>query len=264
MSNYTTQLRRVVTEHMERFEVDEDKAHELIIGNYPLFDENYRTVLNRKIFRHYGFREIGLETPELFKYFLQNKMNEIMQYYNQVYKSESVDFNPLYNIDITESYEHDVLNDNIGSSDTTNEGKSKTNSDSTNNSTTDNISHDVANSVGKDVMNDVPQSGTTFEDIDNHTYITSYERHQNNDTTDNTSNSKTKTDNEYTESNDTTSSSNTSYNGKMTTTESYVKKTLGSSAGLPFSKAIKQWREIMLKIDVQIIEDLEPLFFGLW
>lgn len=264
MSKFTTELRKIVEEHMERFECTEDKAYELIIGDYPIFDENYRSILNRKIFKHYGFREIGLETPALFKYFLQNRMNEIMKYYNQIYKSESVEFNPLYNIDITESYEHNVQNNNQGASDTTNDTNSTTKGVNKTDSESTTVTHDNTSSVGKNVVNDAPQSGVTFDDIDNNTYVTSYDRHQNNDVTDNNSTSTTKNDSDYTESNDTNNISNTKYNGKMETTESYVKKTLGSSAGLPFSKAVKQWREVMLNIDMQIIEELENLFFGLW
>lgn len=264
MSNYTTQLRKLVTEHMERFECKKDKAYEIIIGNYPIFDENYRHILNKKIFEHYAFREIGLETPELFKYFLQTRMNEIMKYYNQVYESESVEFNPLYNIDITESYEHNVQNNNQGASDTINDSSSNTKGENTTNADSNTTNHDDSTSVGKTVVNDAPQSGVTFDEIDSNTFVTSYDRNQSSDVTNNTSNSTTKSDNEYSENNDTNSSTNTKYNGKMETTESYVKKTLGSSAGLPFSKAVKQWREVMINIDIQIINELENLFFGLW
>jgi hypothetical protein len=34
--------------------------------SYPIFNADYRTVLNEKIYNHYKFREIGLETPGLF------------------------------------------------------------------------------------------------------------------------------------------------------------------------------------------------------
>lgn len=40
-------------------------------------------------------REIGLETLELFRYFMRMKMWEIMPYYNQLYKSELIEFDPL-------------------------------------------------------------------------------------------------------------------------------------------------------------------------
>ena len=56
--------------------------------DYPIFDEAYKGVLEKKILRHYYTREIGQETFGLFQLFLSDKMNEIMPYYNQLYESE--------------------------------------------------------------------------------------------------------------------------------------------------------------------------------
>ena len=68
--------------------------------SYPIFDEEYRDVLETKILRHYYTREIGLETVGLWKLKLQTKLNEIMPFYNQLYKSELLKFNPLYDTDL--------------------------------------------------------------------------------------------------------------------------------------------------------------------
>lgn len=65
------------------------------LETYPIFDESYRNVLNNKILSHFYFREIGLETPQKFNFFLRRRMNEIMPFYNQLYKSELIAFNPL-------------------------------------------------------------------------------------------------------------------------------------------------------------------------
>lgn len=264
MSSITVQLRFVVEEHMRRFKCSKEQAYNMIIGNYPIFDENYRNVLNEKIFRHYGFREIGLETPELFKYFLQTKMNEIMVYYNQLYKSESIDYNPLYNIDITESFERDVDNTNattsVGENTNTLDRNGNTNEENTNNNTSQN----TESIRGKTIQNDVPQSGITSEQIDNNTYVTAYSK----DTQDNTTNS-TIVDNgtnatEYNVTSNSKENNKQNVDIKANTTENYVRKTIGSSAGLPFSKAIKQWREVMINIDMKIINELPNLFIGTW
>ena len=94
MSKYTMQLGYMVKQEMKYNKCDEAQAYRNILGDYPIFDENYRDILNRKIIEHYYMREVGQETPSLFKFFIQRKMNEIMPYYNQLYKSESIDFNP--------------------------------------------------------------------------------------------------------------------------------------------------------------------------
>lgn len=86
--------------------------------NYPIYDESYRNVLETKILKHFYTREIGLETVGLWKLKLNTKMNEIMPYYNQLYKSALLEFNPLW----TEEYQTlhnrkiDGINENTNSS----------------------------------------------------------------------------------------------------------------------------------------------------
>lgn len=110
MSKYTTELRFIcesVTGHISsqsyaKTEAVIEKARGKIFDfDYPIFDDDYKPVLETKILRHYYFREIGFETYGLWKFHLQNKMNEIMPYYNKMYNSELFEFNPLFNIDIT-------------------------------------------------------------------------------------------------------------------------------------------------------------------
>ena len=77
-----------------------ENGFDLGLDTYPIFDENYRTPLNAKIVEHFYFREIGQETPALFRRFLNRKMNEIMPFYNQLYKSALLDFDPFNNYDM--------------------------------------------------------------------------------------------------------------------------------------------------------------------
>ena len=58
------------------------------LQDYPIFDENYRETLNNNILYAYFEDEIGLETPELFKIYLNRTMNRIMPYYNNLYRAE--------------------------------------------------------------------------------------------------------------------------------------------------------------------------------
>ena len=71
--------------------------------DYPIFDENYRRPLETKILRHYYTREISEETYGLWKLRLDDRMNMIMPYYNKLYESELIKFNPLYDVDLTRS-----------------------------------------------------------------------------------------------------------------------------------------------------------------
>lgn len=88
------------------------------LDDYPIFDEGYRPILNQKILDHYMFREIGLETPDKFNFFLGRKMREIMPYYNKVYESELIRFDPLATDFTRESRQtdraHEEKNDTLG------------------------------------------------------------------------------------------------------------------------------------------------------
>lgn len=113
MSVYTTELRYIcetmTDEPLENFDnlkgvrridaiIDSSKGN-IFDFDYPIFDEAYRGVLEKKIIRHYYTREIGAETFGLFQLYLADKMNEIMPYYNQLYASEllSKNISPLTN-----------------------------------------------------------------------------------------------------------------------------------------------------------------------
>lgn len=72
---------------------------------YPIYDENYRSVLNQKIIEHYFDKEIGLDSLAKFKFHLRTKLREIMPYYNQLYLSTLLEFNPLYDTDYKEEHE---------------------------------------------------------------------------------------------------------------------------------------------------------------
>lgn len=60
-----------------------------------------------KIIDYYYFREIGFDTPEMFKHYAIITMKNIMEKQLQVIYSASIDIDPLINVDYTESYKMD-------------------------------------------------------------------------------------------------------------------------------------------------------------
>ena len=101
---------------------------------FPIWDEAYRQTLEEKIIRHYYTNEIGTETYGLFKLYLQDKLNVIMPYYNELYKSTVLEFNPLYDGDYYRSLDK---NGNT-STDNNRTVNGTTNKVTANDSTTDN------------------------------------------------------------------------------------------------------------------------------
>lgn len=71
------------------------------LNAYPIFDESYREALNQKIIDHFRTQEIGRETIELFRASVKRKMNEVMPYYNQLYKSERLTVDPFNTINLS-------------------------------------------------------------------------------------------------------------------------------------------------------------------
>lgn len=95
MSKFTTELRYIceqlagLDESVGLSKIDEviDKAlPKLFDFDYPIFQEEYRRILERKIVEHYYTREIGHETVGRWQLALRAKMREIMPFYNEMYK----------------------------------------------------------------------------------------------------------------------------------------------------------------------------------
>lgn len=135
MSKYTTEL-RYICESLAGYDESQGfdevdailrKSAPLVFSfNYPIFDSAYKLPLEMKILRHFYTREISEETYGLWKLRLQAKMNEIMPYYNQLYRTETLDFNPLYDVDYTREYTKESNGEHANT-----EAESATNSENT-------------------------------------------------------------------------------------------------------------------------------------
>ena len=60
--------------------------------------------LANKIYNHYFMREIGFETPALFRLRVKSTMQEIMEEYLPLIYSAAISYDPLVNVDFTETY----------------------------------------------------------------------------------------------------------------------------------------------------------------
>lgn len=59
---------------------------DLGLRDYPIFDEEYRPILNQAIVDHFLLREIGAETPKQFVFYLNRRMRENMPKANALYE----------------------------------------------------------------------------------------------------------------------------------------------------------------------------------
>lgn len=210
--------------------------------DYPIFDEQYRSVLETKILRHYFTQEIGFETAGLFRFYLENKMNEIMPYYNQLYKSELLEFNPLYDVDITRK--HNVVKD--GNTKTT-----ATNS-SISSGTTKNTSSGSSDSSSTTLVSDTPQGG--LNGVVSSDYLTNATKDSGN------VNNSLQSSSENSSNGSETSNNNTS----ITDIEDYLESVSGKQGTQSYALMLSEYRETFLNIDMMIIYELETLFMSLW
>lgn len=291
MSKYTTELRFICeTEAGETESVGYSEVDDIITAalphifdfDFPIFDENYRVPLETKIIRHYYTREIGLETYGLWKLKLQTKLNEIMPYYNKLYESELYTYNPLYDVDLTTTNVGQKTGENTNvdsrisnktnSGNTTSNGSNnverkgnETNTGATKNSGTRNYQRD-------DAYSDTPQG--TLNNVKNLNYLTNarniVDTEMTNEYGDTTGASTS--ENSQTETNQQTVNtigSETDKNegsmvGTSKSTEDYVLHVMGKSAGTNYARMIKDFRDNLLNIDMDVIRELNDLFMMIW
>ena len=277
MSKYTTELRYLIENNFD-----------IGLKDYPIFDENYRESLNQKIINHYYFREIGFETAELFKRYLNNTMNEIMPYYNQLFKSELLEFNPFYNVDktVTADKNNNSVSDFVGNisgkntqtADTentqTNNGKQQTTTAAT--STGESVGNSTTTNRNKNVSSDTPQGFLSINSIDNETYASAAEMGN----AESINNSKATSNNaengitDQTTADETKATGNSKSNATTETDtankttsndfENYISHVIGKSEGETYSEMLMKFRETFLNIDMMIIDELKTCFMMIY
>lgn len=232
MANYTMEVRKVIEFYgrdvveswFKDYDLEDYLTEEQIasIVNAGIWNKNK---LAKKIVDHYYMREIGFETPGLFANRVKARMQEIMEDYLPVIYSNSIQFDPLVNVDFTETFQREVE------------------SESQNNGTSNSSSN--SSSSGLNVNSDTPQGQISKSEILQGKYAS------------NTSASETGS-----EVQDTTSTQN---NGTANQLENYTKRTKGNSGVSATAQAlIKQYRDIIRAVDREIIEELNDMFMGIF
>lgn len=94
MANFSVELRTVVEAGVNIFGFP-----------YEFYDESKRAEFEKNFIRHFYFREIGCETTERFRWYLEDKMRTVFPYYNELFKAAQIEYNILDNYNVTEEYE---------------------------------------------------------------------------------------------------------------------------------------------------------------
>ena len=242
MSKYTTELRFIceskagLSDSVGFNQIDDviSNSWNKIFDNFPIFDESYRSVLCSKILKHYYTREISAETVGLWQLWLNTRMGEIMPYYNKLYESALLEFDPFKDTNYSRNHGGTFTGDTVRN------GRSEIDVD---NSVTSN-----GTSNSKNLFSDTPQGAIT--NIENESYLTNATLIKDTDT--NTTN---------TDGNSTTQNTETT---GVTNTDNWIETIVGKQSTVSYSKLLKEFRETFLNIDVMIINDLSDLFMNIW
>ncbi len=204
-----------------------DNKFDFKMTSYPIFDETYRDTLNNNILKHYYENEIGFETAALFRFYLNQTLNEIMPKYNVLYKVQKKIIEKdllLNNINITE---------NLKRTNST-EMTSNSNSNSINNGSND----------SKNLFLDTPQGQIYKGSIDDANYATNVTFDKN--TTSNTI------------------SDNSNASGNTNNTENYIKSIIGNSGNKFNIELLNEIKNNIMNIDLMIINELNDLFMQIF
>ena len=301
MAMYTMQLRSYIEMFSqfednltidERIEIGREKLFDF---DYPFFDENYRAQFERNFINEFYMREIGFETEELFKMRLRNWLRINMGYYNKLFESELIKYDPLSNsrVDVTHTKKNDKeQNDlrNIDQSSNTH-GTGNTDSeqignvDSTQNSKTDSKQDTDKNTDNKehqfnrDLEGDTPQSRLrlTTEDgkgvleyaskinegtQDSKGNTKEKENIKGTTETDNKSNRKDRTDfHSQDETNvDSKANQEDKFKSEANELEKFTQHRAGKIGVQSYAKLIQDYRQALLRVEVQIHNEMQELF----
>lgn len=250
MSRYTTQVRYIVDSmtgnDLDGFSSVDERirlaAPKIFAFDWPIFDEAYRLPLECKILRHYYTREICAETFGLWQLFLDQKMNEIMPYYNRLYLSERLEFDPLENVSTERTTDIGYTHSRDASGEAHSQVAGEESSTGSGSS----------NSESKDAFSDTPQGGLT--DVESLKYLTNYRNIK--------QDGSTKTEASGTSQSDTDSTSKDTE--KAVHDEDRKETYKGKEGGQSYSSLLKEYRDTFLNIDQMVIKDLAPLFMGIF
>lgn len=279
MSKYTTQV-RFICESKSGLKVSggsddvdniiESSWNKIFTSKAPFFDEAYRSVLCSKILKHYYMREICCETVGIWTLWMNTRLEEIMPYYNQLYESAKIEFNPMHDVDLTRKHER-----NVEGTKEENGTRTETNGDNrtlTGNRDIDTTANGTRNTTSgsdetkRDLYSDTPQGAITG--LENENYLTNARKITDNvnGSADEKTNTTEKSGTDYTETENTDRNVNgeTKNTGSSNTMEDYLETVVGKQGTESFSSLLNKFRETFLNIDMMVIEEFSDLFFGLW
>lgn len=242
--------------------------------DYPSYYKGEaKAAFEKKVLDHFWLRQIGAETPGRFLHYFRRTMREIMPLYIQRYESVDLmkdpEIRPLDNYNMIEEFESSEDNTRDSESSGTHANTTKSNS-------TDTLKENTtgtAASSGKDteVHSDTPQSSLNIsipayplnegkaETIDHASDVTQKFNGDHSSTSQDSTKNGTSTANAEVsgESSDTVKETNKG-------NQSHKLTRRGNIGVTTYAQLLEGYRQTFINIDMEIIEELETCFLGVF
>ena len=170
MAKYTVELNDIVKSGLKIFNFD-----------YVFFDQTKKLTFEKMFIDHFLFSEIGFETVGRFQHYLKNKCNEVLPYYNLLFKTALYEYDVKNNYNLTETLTKTNSNNRISGGKATQKGSNLENNTVNGNKTNtllSNTGHTENNALTKDskkVGSDTPNGLLAMANIETNVYASKAE-----------------------------------------------------------------------------------------
>lgn len=221
---------------------------------FPIQNEQHREFLEALIIKKYFFREICCEDVMEWQLRLDQRMNEIMPYYNKMYASFDYLTDILDDVDYTRTFNENNSRTGVESTASTQNINSSSNSNRVDNSKSTTETDDEAISR----YSDTPQG--QLSGVMNDTYLTTAQRN-----TDDKSETSTGSNMSVGQNSGQSETSGTFDTDKAETgNREYVEKVKGKMYAGSKAKMVMEYRKAVINIDMEIIGRLSDLFMNVY
>lgn len=233
MSSYTMQLREFIESYSQnqtnvstKDQIETGRT-KLFDFDYPIFDVAYKKVFETHFIRRFYMREIGAETEGLFKFNLETWLIINMPYFNKLFESELIVFDPLKNSSTEMNY------------------NKKKNTDGSSDSTGHSSGTATQNNFDRQLHSDNPDSRLSITANDGEGVI-----EYASDIQENTENNQQIN----------VSDGNSSVNSSINDVEDYIQYRSGKIGVQTYSKMLTEYRNSFIRIENKIFDEMQELF----
>lgn len=262
--------------------------------DYPSYYKGEaKAAFEKKVLDHFWLRQIGAETPGRFLWYFRRTMREIMPLYIQRYESVDLmkdpEIRPLDNYNMIEEYEQEngseTQSESSGNRSNTSESNG-TSGSTTESSSTDTLKENTTGASGTsgketEVHSDTPQgtlnitipayplNETKAETIDHASDVTQkFHGSNTSETRDNTRNGTSEANATVSGSSSETVTDQEESSGRNLETQSGTQKhkltRRGNIGVTTYAQLLEGYRQTFLNIDMEIINELETCFLGVF